>query len=211
MWYFTIPPYFMSDFDFNAGTYKGQSNEVTKKISKLILDAKEAASGGSLSASVSNKKMNLTSDGKYYISDGVKLTGKFINSQITTSVSGNSSAFVVTDKNATSGSSKFNNNSTVYLKIPVESLKKDEAITLKVSATTMIDDSEAIQCEHPQGAEYDIQPVIIFYPKNTTLSDSVSLSVSVDNFNVKISKRDINNSEEIAGATLTIKNSKKSI
>jgi len=210
IWHFTEPVSWLNNFNLSAGTYNGQSNEITKKIAKLILDAESASSGASLEMSISNTKMSLTNDGKYYISSPIKLTGKYINSNITTSLSGANNAFVTTDQNATSGTTTFNNNSTVYIKVPASSVTNETNITLKISATTSIEDSEAIECEHRQAATYRLQPVMIFYPKNTNLSDSISVNASastpVSKYDVKISKKDINNTEELEGATLTIKN-----
>lgn len=211
MWRFTVAPSILDDFDFNAGTYKGQSNEVTKKISKLILDAESAAKGASLDVSLSKTKMKLTNDGKYYITDPIKIEGKFINSKITTTITGNSSAFATTNQDATSGTTNFDNNSTIYIKVPFEAISKDTTITLNASATTTIEESEIIECDHQQASAYNLQPVIIFYPKESTLTDKIAVTASVENYEVKISKKDINNSEEIEGATLTIKNSKNEV
>ena len=202
IWYFTIPEDWMNGFDLSQGTFNGQSNATTQKISKLIRDAESATSGGSLTLSISNTKMGLTSDSKYYISDPIKITGKYLNSKVNVTVSGASGTFVTTDKNATSGSSSFDNNATIYIKVPTSSITgSSTTINLKASATTAIDNGKVIECGHNN---YDvIQPVVIYYPSNKTLNANTSVTAS--KLPVKISKEDITNSKEIEGAKLSLK------
>lgn len=203
LWYFTSAPEWMNNFDFDNGTFNGESNDVTQKISKLIKDAEAASAGASLDLSLSDTKMSLTSDGKYYISKEIKVTGKYLNSSITATTSGVSGAFVTTDQNATSGGTTFNNNSTLYIKVPSANITSSSTITLKASATTSLSNSEAIECKHKTDDE--IQPVIIYYPKNTEVSDSISVNIS--NFSVKIIKKDTSTGNNLEGATLVVKNS----
>lgn len=209
IWYFTIPPTWVKDgnneyFDFKNGTFHGESNEITKKISKLVNDAEAASVGGSLNLSSSSSNMNITSDQKYYISNPIKIDGKYLNSKVNISITseGLNGAFVTSNPNANSGETSFNSGSNIYIKVPVGSVTSTTSkITLNATATTAINDSsEAIECRK---ASSDIQPVMIFYPNNTTLTASTSVSIS--KLPVKISKQDITGGEEIPGANLTIK------
>lgn len=207
VWHFTKPAKWMNNFDFSNGTYNGNSNEVISKITKLINDAKTASSGASIKLESTNNNLSLSNDEKYYISSPIKLIGNYINSKITASVSGSETAFITTDKNATSGSSSFDNNSTVYIKIPVEKTNNTLSVTIEVSATTSIENPEIIECSHPNEPEY--QPVIMYYSHSSEVTSSKQLQINT--YPVKITKKDITNSEEVAGATLTIKNSNGTI
>ena len=64
-------------------------------IRNLINDAKTAESASpSLEIKTSSPTMNLTSDGKYYISDAINLTGTYLTDNISITVSGLENAFV---------------------------------------------------------------------------------------------------------------------
>lgn len=207
MWYFTNYEEWMNNFDFQKGTYNGQTSDIIKKISKLITDAKAANSGASLKMESSSSQIRLTEDGNYYITSPIKITGKYINSQITASVSGVDNGFVTTNKDDTSGITNFDNNSTIYIKVPVDDVTDSSTITLNISATSSIEESEAIECRHQSVEEY--QPIIIFYPKNKTLTESINFAK--DYFSVKITKTDITNSKVLEGATLTITDSNNTV
>lgn len=200
IWYFTKSKSWMNNFDYSKGTYEGKTNEVITKITKLITDAQNASNGAKLKIESSDTKLNLTSDNKYYISAPMKLIGNYIDGKITATVEGTDGAFVTTNKDATSGEKSFDNNSTIYIKIPIESIKDKVSVTLNVSATTMIENAEIIECNHTKTDAY--QPVIIYYPHNKTINDSKTVSLST--YTVKISKRSITSSDELKGAKLKI-------
>lgn len=202
IWYFTKPDTWMDKFNFNEGTYNGQKNDIITKIIKLIKDAEAASKGSSLQIETENNKLQLSEDNKYYITKQIKLSGNYINSKISAVLEGNDSAFITTDKDATSGTTTFENNSLVYIKIPVNEDLDNKEISLTISATSSIDSSEAIECKHQRVEEY--QPIIIFYPNNKNLIDTISFSNNY--YTVNIIKTDLKNNI-LKGATLTIKNS----
>jgi len=207
VWYHTEPKSWMTSTIFNLtnSTINNKTNDIIKKMTSLINDAEKAGEGAKLSINVANTKMVLSTDKKYLISNEIKLSGTYLNSNITATLSGADGAFVTTDKNATSGTTTFSNNSTVYIKIPVEKITKDEtSITLNVAATTYISENSVIECENSED-DPGVQPLARYTTKNTNVSNSTS--VSITKYPVKITKKDITDSEEIEGATLTIKNS----
>lgn len=202
VWYYTKPSAWMSNFNLSNGTYKNNSNNIITKITKLINDAKEAEEGSKLNIEITDTKMTLTTDEKYYISSPIKLTGTYLNSKININISGSENAFATTDKGSTSGTSIFDSNSTIYIKVPNNGQKNID-ITVTATANTYLNEGKIIECNHETNDES--QPMIIYVPKSTTLTKNIKLSLN--KYTVKISKKDINNSEEIEGATLAVKNS----
>lgn len=201
VWYYTKPSEWMNKFNFTTNTYNGSNSGVITNITKLINDAEKAETGAKLNIEITDTKMTLTSDEKYYISKPIKITGTYLNSNISTSISGAEGAFVTTDKNATTGNNSFANNSTVYIKVPNTS-NLNVNIKLTIKATNLINQGQIIECNH--ATNDDSQPMIIYAQKEETLSDSIN--ISIHKYPVKITKKDITDSEEVEGATLTIRN-----
>lgn len=202
-WYFTSKPSWMDNFDASTGNFFGQSNDFTKKISKLITDAETAGKEGpKINISVSNTKMSLTSDGKYYISNAITLSGKYLNSNITATASGASGAFVTTNKDATSGTNSFASGSTVYVKVPASSVTSTVTVSLSTSATSALGEGNIIQCEINRTG---VQSMIEYTPNNVTVSANTNLTATVSKFSVNISKQDITTSKEVSGAKLSLK------
>lgn len=207
VWAYTSPPaWYENYFDPINHTYHGQSNDATEKISKLINDANAAQSGPTLEIT-SNEAMALTLVGDYYVSKGIKLSGTYLNNKITVSVSGPTGAFVTTDSRSTTGSTLFENDSTIYVKIPVNSVVNVEKIdfSLTASSTSAIGEGKIIECEYSNPEEYsdyEIQNIIIYNPGNDNVTANANFSVST--INIKILKKD-SNGEMLDGATLTVK------
>ena len=93
IWHFTIPPTWVKDgnneyFDFKNGTFHGESNEITKKISKLVNDAEAASVGGSLNLSSSNIAQLLTTSSMLSIATNFVLgySALFVVSSFTISI-----------------------------------------------------------------------------------------------------------------------------
>lgn len=197
-----------SNYDFSAKTFYGISDETVTRISNLINDATAAATAtGSLSLTTLNTSMSLTSDEKYYVSDGITIVGKYLSSEIILSVSGIDGAFITTDKNSTSGiTSLFDGNSpsvttTVYIKVPKANITDSQnSLVLNISSKTAFNDSSEIMECHPRVENQ--QPMVKYNPSYTTLSDSISLNINKNT--VKVSKKNIAG-EEVPGATLTVK------
>ena len=186
------------------------SNEITLKVAELVNDAMNYSGSngsGSVSLSSSSKTMTATSDGNYYISGPISIGGSNLSGRVRVSVSGVSGAFVTTSTSATSGSTSFSRGSTVYVKVPTSSLSGSFTITLSASATTNPSDGTITRCSYNSNN----QSIMGYTPGTSrSVSDSLTLTGSVS-ATVKISKKDITNNKELAGATLVIKNSSGTI
>jgi len=202
------------NYNFTEKTFLGITDETVTRISNLINDSTAAsAATPSLNLTTLNTKMHLTSDGKYYISDGIILTGKYLNSEIIMSVEGVTGSFVTTDKNATSGITSFSDgtnpsvSTTIYIKVPKENIINDvTSIKLNISSKSAFNDSSEVMECHPR-ISYQ-QPMLKYNPSYTTLSDNISLTFN--KYQAKISKINIAG-EEVPGATLVIKDSNNNI
>lgn len=209
VWYYTVSQNWMKDssiFNLKNGTINGKTTPVITNMINLINDAAKAGAGATLNINLSNTTMSLSSDKKYYISNPIKLVGTYLNSDIIANISGAEDAFVTTDQTSTTGKTNFEANSTVYVKVPVEKItENDTTITLKIESTTSINDKSVIECEYENyKTATDIQPITVYIPTSTKLNKSIDLTIK--KYPITITKKDITNSKEVEGATLTIKN-----
>lgn len=201
VWGYTRPAESLTHFEKDSsgkyiGTYRGEKNEASEKIANLINDASGYKKNPSITINVSNTKLTLTSDKKYYISSPITFGVKDLTSNVTVSVSGG--AFVTSDKNATSGTTSFAQGSTVYVKVPVEKMTTSTSITLKVSATGK--KFSAYIYSH-NNSNYQLMARFVEEP----LSSESTKAFTMDKIAITISKQDVTGSKEVEGATLVIK------
>lgn len=198
VWKYTIPGNSFNNFDLTNGTYNGGSNDVSQKIAALVNDAANAsAKNPVVSLSVSNTKMTLS--GNYYVSSGIIVNGSDIDTNISVSLSGATGAFVTSNKDATSGSTSFAPGTTVYVKVPKANVNANTSITLNISASGTI--RTVYLYKH---SDSNIQSLTSADPEDKQVTASTTLSVEVKT-TVTISKRSTTGSEEVPGATLTVK------
>lgn len=207
--------WFNEGFDFTNGTYYGKKYDMVSKISALVVDAKAASNATpSLELTSKNTIMNVTSDGNYYISDAITLTGKYLTDSISLSLTGTPDAFITTNKEATSGITTLSDgtnpsiNEVLYIKVPVTSFNSEKSnITLKVtSKSSFTDESTVIEC-NPGIDKFD-QSMIKYNPNTKTLSKEIT--VTANKYPVKVSKTDASGNP-LEGATLIIKQGDKVI
>lgn len=204
VWKYTQPASSFKLFEIDSngnytGLYAGYSNEVSQKIAKLVNDAKNYKKEPSLKINIDSTKLVLTEDKKYYISSPITFTIKDLTSKVTTSLSGMEGAFTTSDKNATSGETSFSQDSTIYIKIPVESMSTSTNLSMKASAKGI--KYVAYIYEHSSNSNY--QMLTKFEEEEISAEDTKTFTT--DKIEVVISKRDITNSSEVKGATLVIK------
>lgn len=205
VWYYTIPGRVFEDFNLNNGTYGGIESEASQKTAKLIKDAGNSSlySKPSLEVKLDNKKMSITNDGNYYISDVITLSGKEINGNVSTSVTGTSGAFVTSYADSTTGSNSFAPNSKVYIKVPVSSFSKNTSITLTATASGK---TGSVHIWEYAGENNGVQSIATYHPTITSVKSEVTVTASKGS--VTISKQDVTNGSEVPGAHLVLKNSK---
>lgn len=212
-----------SNYNFQNKTYYGKTDETITKISNLINDATAATNAEpSLKITAANSAMNISQDGRYYVSE-ITINGRYLNDKITATVTGNEGIFVTKNEGATTGNTSIDlsdgtNPSVsdkIYVKVPVSKVgNSDNTINLKVSSKTVFNgQTKIVECR-PQkiGLEEDEngtiqqhddqQPMVNFNLVYTNLNDSISLTAT--KFPVKISK-ETNNGTILKGAKLELK------
>lgn len=195
-----------SDWVFNhlnitAGTYRGASSDVAKEVFKLVDGANKYSYTNPSIKIGSNDKFVLSSDKKYYVSSniGVTTTGNVGN--YTVSLDGAPSGTIVTDTNGNAKSS-FGVNESFVVKVPVSSIKNlSNEFKVNVSASGTIYKAYLYE---PSQSRY--QNTAALYPEVSNVKDSTTLKLNL-NTEVQITKVDVTNSKELAGAKLVVKNS----
>ena len=193
-------------------TYLGQANpsrnnDVHNAVWKLVDEAKAAKSSTSsalsVSLSISNKTMKLTSDKEYFISEAITVKSNSGKS-MPVSVSANTNAFVVNkDGNKVTTVS---NGDVVYIKMPSSQISAGQTITFSmgVSATRSIQNAYVYK---PSESKYQNMIPGVTYPSKETASAKVTVQASKEKIVTKtvISKQDITTKKELPGAKLVIK------
>ena len=193
-------------------TYLGQANpsrnnDVHNAVWKLVDEAKAAKSSASsalsVSLSISNKTMKLTSDKEYFISEAITVKSNSGKS-MPVSVSANTNAFVVNkDGNKVTTVS---NGDVVYIKMPSSQISAGQTITFSmgVSATRSIQNAYVYK---PSESKYQNMIPGVTYPSKETASAKVTVQASKEKIVTKtvISKQDITTKKELPGAKLVIK------
>ena len=193
-------------------TYLGQANpsrnnDVHNAVWKLVDEAKAAKSSTSsalsVSLSISNKTMKLTSDKEYFISEAITIKSNSGKS-MPVSVSANTNAFVVNkDGNKVTTVS---NGDVVYIKMPSSQISAGQTITFSmgVSATRSIQNAYVYK---PSESKYQNMIPGVTYPSKETASAKVTVQASKEKIVTKtvISKQDITTKKELPGAKLVIK------
>ena len=177
-----------------------------KHIKALVNAAKSARSAGytkpSVSLSSSSNSLTISSDGKYYYSDYVTVTGKSTAGKIPVSISGAPSGSVLVN---TSGSAKtsFASGEKFRIRVPASAVSSLQyAITLSASATGSVSKAYLYK---PADSRY--QPVVIgvLYDETSTVKTSKNFTLKVTK--VSILKTDSETGKALAGAKMQLKNS----
>lgn len=200
VWYFADPGDAFKNFPSSLNA-NDVSNSNAKRIINLINAAKDQDAELNMTIDGNNTKMSLTSDGKYYISNVITLSGKNLVEQIIIDVSGATGAFVTKDKNATSGTKEFNVGEKFYIKVPTNSVSQSTKIKITASSKYRVYNGTVNRCTKNK----EIQDLIDYIPDDKNVSITKSLEVTASKNSVVISKQDIAGSKELPGAKLVIK------
>lgn len=186
-------------------------NDIETKICALITDANKSTGNdtSSLSLNVSDKTIEKTADGKYYISKGISISGENLtNNSVSLTVSGIDGAFVTDDAEATTGKETFTNSNTVYVKIPADKYEAVKNVNLTLNAKgTGVGNGQFMVCNFNEtntvvidGETTNIQRLMVHKNETKTVTATLSFSATY----VNISKRSITGSDEVPGAKLKI-------
>jgi len=204
IWYLGEPNDKVFDnFNFDAGTFKGSSNDIAKEVAKLINGAKSHSYvEPKITGDTSDITFTLSNDKKYYVSNaiGVKTQGTVGN--YTVSFENAPSGTIAVNSNGTTKTS-FATNEKFTIKVPVSNisdLTNEFKVTLSANGTI-----NKAYLYTPSNSSY--QNVSALYPVKGTVSTSKTLKLELTT-EVQITKTDATTGKELPGATLTVKNEK---
>lgn len=172
-------------------------------IKQLVAGAKEAKAKGyaktTINASISDKTMSMSSDGKNYISNEIKVSSTNISEykvEITTGPKGT----IAIDKNGNKKTT-FSANETFRVKVPVSKVDgTKESIKVRISATGKI--YKAYEYQPEVQNQQNVTPSIIS-PIEENVETSINLEISTSK--ITIVKIDKATGNAIAGAKLVLK------
>jgi len=202
IWYLLAPnDSTFTNFNLSAGTYKGKSSDVVKKINELVTGAKKASYvTPTLKLNNPSTKLTLSSDGKYYVSQAMSVSTTGSVGKYTVSLSNAPSGTLVVNKNG-SAQTSFATNETFIVKVPVANISGTKlSLNVKVTATGNINKAYIYG---PTNSKH--QSLATMYPEKFDLSGNTTLGVTREG-SVSISKQDITSKKELAGAHLVVKN-----
>lgn len=198
IWSITSPDGKGKNIDCN-----GTTNEIEKKICLLKNDAVNSSNSdtSSLSLNASDRTIEKTADGKYYISKEIKISGENLaNNSVSLTVSGIDGAFVTDEVASTTGKETFANSDTVYVKIPADKYETVKNVNLTLTATgTGIGKGQFMVCNF-SNETMDVQRLMVHKDETKTVTATLTFSATY----VNISKRSITGSDEVPGAKLKI-------
>ncbi|MBQ8892773.1 MAG: Cys-Gln thioester bond-forming surface protein, partial [Bacilli bacterium] len=198
-------------FDETRGSNNWKSTKFTASdtgmkgyVYQLVTAAKSARTSEVASSSVSliviDKKMNLSSDGNYYVSSPIRVTTEATSGEATVTLSGAPSGTIV---KSASGETKttYKNGEDFYVYVPASKITESGSLKVKVSSK-----STTVRSYEYSSGKSGLQNIGLVVSQDTSVSTSVTLTYEiVVKTKLKISKQDITSKEELPGATLVIK------
>lgn len=174
-------------------------------IKQLVSGAKTAKVKGyaktTISASVSDNIMSMTSDGKNYVSEEVKVSSTNI-SEYKVSITSGPEGTTVIDNNGKEKNT-FSSNETFKVKVPVSKVDNmKETIKVKISATGKV--YKAYEYQPEVQNQQNITPSIIS-PEEQNVETSIDLTISTSK--ITIVKIDKATGNALAGAKLVLRDS----
>ena len=194
-------------------TYLGQANpknnnDVHNAVWDLVNKAKAANNESNtklnVSLNASNTNMNLTSDGRYFISDVITVSSNNNNAEFTIGGSANVNTEIV-DANGNKVN-KVKNGSKVYARIPASTIQAGQSVTVSVAVNGQATKQTAYVYT-PSSSKYQKIVPSITYPETESAQATIKVKAAKEKIQtkVKISKQDITTKQELPGATLVIK------
>ena len=188
-------------FNLEKGTYRGNSSDVVKEMANLVYgSANTSCSDPYITINASSKDLTLSSDGKYYVSSNISIKE---NGVYRYTVSSDNKNVTITDTNG-NVKSKFKYNESFIVKVDASSVSDSTSIKIKVSANGTINKAYEYS---PSNSKY--QSATMLVGEGTPVSDSTNFNITITKKpDISISKKDITNSKELAGASLELRNEK---
>ena len=197
-------------FDETRGTRNWGSTKFTASdtgmkgyVYQLVTAAKSANTSEvatpSISLIVVDKKMNLSSDGKYYVSSAIRVATDTTSKEASVTLSGAPSGTVV---KSSSGEARttFKNGEDFYIYVPASSITESGSLKVKVTSKSTV-----VKSYEYSSGKSGLQNIGLVVEQDTSVSASVTLNYDVVKTKLKVSKQDITSKQELPGATLVIK------
>ena len=187
------------------------SYDIRKYVRELVDGAKVARQNGyykpTLDLKVSDSKMTLSKDKKYFISKKINANAQNITDKYTVRLTSAPSGTVITNIDGKK-QTKFTKNEKFMIKVPASSVKEGKTVSVKIEVGAYRKLNKAYKY---QPVNSSMQPVAILQPFTYVVTDSIKLTATKPETpkpSVKIVKLDKTTGNVIAGATLVIKNAK---
>ncbi len=185
------------------------SYKLRSYVKKLVSDAKKAKEKGyykpKLNVKVSDSKMDLSSDGTYYVSKKIDANAKNITDKYTVKLVSAPTGTIITDING-NAQTKFASNEKFLIKVPANSISEGQTVTVKAKVGAYRKLNKAYKY---QPTNESMQPVTVLAPFNYVVEDNIKLTATKPNSpkpSVNIIKVDKATNLAVSGATLVIKN-----
>ena len=194
-------------------TFSSTSSTMKRQVYYLVQAAKTFNNTGSypeptITLSVDNTSMNLSSDSKYFVSNPIKVELKNAKDTYTVNLVNAPEGTII---KSTNGDIKttFNSSESFVVNVPVA--QKDSisgSVELMVSGEGVVYKTYTYTSNN--GQYQDVAPTEVYEEITKIVSSVLTLNFEKDPelTKVKISKQDITTKKELPGATLVIKNSK---
>ena len=188
-------------FNLEKGTYRGNSSDVVREMANLVYGSANASYSDSyITINVPSKDLTLSSDGKYYVSSNINIKE---NGVYKYTVSSDNNNVIITDTNG-NVKNKFKYNESFIVKVDASSISDSTSINIKVSANGTINKAYEYS---PSNSKYQAATMLV--GEGTPVSDSTNFNITITKKpEISISKKDITNSKELAGASLELRNEK---
>lgn len=210
VWWYLDDVYGTSNLGNGYKSSGSDSYNLRGYVRNLVAGAKNAKQVGyvrpSLSLKVSDSKMQLSSDGAYYVSKEIDANAKNITDKYTVKVTSAPSGTIITNVNGNK-QTKFSSGEKFLVKVPASSIAEGKTVNVEIKAGAYRKFSKAYKY---QPTTSSMQPVAILSPFTYTAYDSIKLTAtkpSTPKPSVNVVKIDKATGKAISGATLVIKNS----
>ena len=215
IWYLQDPnDWNIGSFDFENGTFSGVKNDIAMEAGKLIKDAKNYSYvKPTVKVNISNNLLTLSSDNLYYVSSNIGINTTGIVGNYKVSLDNAPEGAIITDVNGNQ-KNEFTPSEMFVVKVPVSSINSlNGQIKVNITATGSIYKAYAYKCLYSVDSgthESIFQDIAALYPEDEILKASTDLGIDFVT-EVQVSKVDITDGKELAGATLTIKDSEGNV
>lgn len=194
-----------SNFNLDAGTYRGTSNDVIKEVAKLVNGANGYTYVMPSIKINTNDNFTLSSDKKYYVSSSMSVSTTGNVGNYTVKLENAPSDTIITSENG-NVKSTFATNEKFIIKVPITNISSlNSELKVSVSAIGTINKAYLYT---PSDSKY--QNVAVLYPENNAVNNAITLKLNLTT-EVQISKVDATTGNELPGAKLTVKDANGAI